>query len=412
MPDDAAPGVGHHSDGIAIGTHPVGHHRRALGSVAEVFVLPVVELHRCLRCVAAVAVQVHIQLAAERGQLLRQPLGDGVLVELVARGADDLQRTVALHAFHHTTHRGHRWRTADVARTIVAVHQAQIALADLAQQHCIARQVLVGQPLRVVIAVGHEDLTAVDALPHAEGIGIAAAALVERLVAPHQLLRRETYQPAVFGQRGHRIGEAEAVGQEHIGALLAELLAIERLAEQDVTNPRLRRADDGLVGIPAAAGDVPATLPYPVFQLCILRRIVFLHPGVFHAALEVENVVGILAEQVEVLHHRVPDIGPDGGLHIPVPLGVQMGIGNHIHRPRCLCRCGLCSLCAGLALAHQQQQRHQQEEKILYMRTLPLRATLHASHPEDRPFCRGKQTLCDFHSNYVFRLVTIFMLQR
>ena len=240
MPDDAAPGVGHHSDGIAIGTHPVGHHRRALGSIAEVFVLPVVELHRCLRRVAAVAVQVHIQLAAERGQFLRQPLGDGVLVELVARSADDLQRTVALHAFHHTTHRGHRRRTADVARTIVAVHQAQIALADLAQQHCIARQVLVGQPLRVVVAVSHEDLTAVDALPHAEGIGIAAAALVERLVAPHQLLRRETYQPAVFGQRGHRIGEAEAVGQEHIGALLAELLAIERLAEQDVTNPRLR----------------------------------------------------------------------------------------------------------------------------------------------------------------------------
>ena len=109
-------------------------------------------------------------------------------------------------------------------------------------------------------------------------------------------------------QRGHGIRESEAVGQKDIRSFLAEFLAVEGLSEQDVTNPGLGRAENHLVGIPAAAGNMPASAGNPLFQFLILCGIILLHPRIFHTAFEIEHIVGILTEEGEILHHRVPNV--------------------------------------------------------------------------------------------------------
>ena len=185
MPDDALPRLRHLLDGVAVGAGPVGHHGRTLGSVAQVLVLSVVQLHGGLRRVAAIAVQVHRQLTVVDRQVLA--VGQ-VLVQLVAGGADNLQRPVALQSLLHGAYRVDGRRTAYVARAVVAVGDAQWTLVDLAHQHFVLRQVLVVKALTVAEAVGHDDVAAVHTLPAAHGEGIALAVLMERHRAPHQLL--------------------------------------------------------------------------------------------------------------------------------------------------------------------------------------------------------------------------------
>ena len=330
MPDDALPVLREALRGIAGQSQPVGHDSRALSSVAEVFVLSVVELHGRLRRVAAVAMHVHRQFAIEDGQLGMLLIRQVVAIELVARGAEYLYGAVAGDAFLHGAHRGDGGRAANVARAIVAVDGAQRALEDFLLDGLARREVLVLPALGIVEAVGHHDAAAVDALPESDGEGVLPAAVVERIGAPLQLLRREADEPAVGSQRGQRVGKAEAVGQENVGALGVELLAVESLPEQHVAQERLRRADDDLVGIPAAAGNVPATSLDVLLHLLVLQRVVLLHPGILHAALEVEDVVRVLLQQHQVLLERVADVVADGGLHVPVPLGVEMGIGHHV----------------------------------------------------------------------------------
>ena len=122
-------------------------------------------------------------------------------------------------------------------------------LTYLTQQLLVLRQVFVVVSLTVVKTVGHHDATAIDTLPQANGVRITLATLVEGIGTPHQFLRRETNQAAVSCQCGQRVTKAKAVGQEHIGALCIELLTVERLTQQDVTQPRFGRADNHLVGV-------------------------------------------------------------------------------------------------------------------------------------------------------------------
>jgi len=188
--------------------------------------------------------------------------------------------------------------------------------------------------------VGHHDATAVDALPQPYGEGIFLSVLIERAGAPHQFLRREAYQAAVGSRRRHVVGKAEAVGQEHVVRLRAELLPVERLAEQDVANPRFGRADDDLVGVPTAAGQVPAVLADALGQLLPVLGIVLLHPIVLDGTLEVEDVVGIVAHEGQVLFQRGADVVTDGGLDVPVPLRVEVGIRYHEGRGAMVVLCG------------------------------------------------------------------------
>ena len=203
-------------------------------------------------------------------------------------------------------------------------------LTYLTQQLLVLRQVFVVVTLTVIETVGHHDATAIDTLPQANGVRITLATLVEGVGTPHQFLRRETNQAAVSCQCGQRVTKAKAVGQEHIGALCIELLTVERLTQQDVTQPRFGRADNHLVGIPATAGKMPAAVSHIVFQLGKLQGIVLLHPTVLDSTLEIKNVTWILLQEHQVLVERTFHVLANSGLHVPVPLGVQMGIGYHV----------------------------------------------------------------------------------
>ena len=176
----------------------------------------------------------------------------------------------------------------------------------------------------------HHDAAAVNALPQPHGERILLSAGIEGIVPPSQLLGGETDKPAMAGQGRKVIAEAEAVGQKNIGALLAELLPVECLAKQYIAYPRLRRANHGLVGIPRTAGKMPAPCGHIFFYLLIFQRIVFFHPPILHASLKVENIIGIGLQQMEVLRHRLPNVILDGGLHVPVPLRVEVGVGYHV----------------------------------------------------------------------------------
>ena len=45
---------------------------------------------------------------------------------------------------------------------------------------------------------------------------------------------------------------------------------------------------------------------------------------------KVENIVGIFLEQKEILVQCVSDMVADGGLHVPVPLRVEMCVSDHV----------------------------------------------------------------------------------
>ena len=80
----------------------------------------------------------------------------------------------------------------------------------------------------------------------------------------------------------------------------------------------------------------------------IFAGIILFHPRVFHCAFEVENVVWIHLKKLEILIDCVPHIIFDCGLHIPVPLGVEVGVSHKIGLGLgCLRRIGrVCSCCA------------------------------------------------------------------
>ena len=236
---------------------------------------------------------VHRQLAIEDRQFGMLVVGHEVLVDLVACGADHLHRTIAMDTLLYRPHRSQVGRTAYIAGAVVAVGDIQRTLLDLIDQVLILRQVGIVVALGIVESVGHHDAAAIDALPQSDGERIPLSTLVEGLCAPHEFLRRETDETTMGGQRGQSVAKAEAVGQEDVGALGIELRAVERLSEQHVPQPRLRRANDGLVGIPAAAGDMPAPLCHIALHLLVLDGVILLHPGILHCSLEVEDIVGI-----------------------------------------------------------------------------------------------------------------------
>ena len=331
MPDQAAPVLRHLLNGIFGRSEPVGHDGRSLCSIAEMLVLPVVQLHRCLRGITSVAMNVHGQFAVEDGQLGMLVEGQEVFVQLVACGTDNLHRSFAFDTIDNSLHRRNIGRAAHVARTIIVVGDAERALLDGFDERFVVGQVgAVFIALCIVEAVGHHDALSVDALPQTHREGVALVALVEGVGAPYQFLRREADQSAMLGQRRQVVAEAEAVGQEDVRPLGAELLPVERLSEQHIAYPRLWRADDGFIGIPRTARDVPPPFGNVLLHLFILQGIIFLHPRILHTSLEVEDVVGILSQQEEILVQCVPHILADGGLHIPVPLCVEVCVGHHI----------------------------------------------------------------------------------
>ena len=273
---------------------------------------------------------IHGQFSVEHRQFGMLVEGHEIFVNLVAGGRDNLHRPAAADALLERPDGGERRRAADIARAVIAVDHLERTLPHLADELSILREVGIVVSLRIVESVRHHDAAAIDALPEAHGEGVAFFPLIERFGAPLQFLRREADEAAVSRQCGQRVAESEAVGQEDVRALGVELRSVERLSEEHIPEPSLRRAHDGLVGIPAAACDVPPSVGDVVFQLLILLRIVLFHPRILHPALEVEHIVRILLEEEEVLRERVEDMVADSGLDVPVPLRVEMRIGHHI----------------------------------------------------------------------------------
>ena len=131
VPNHAAPVVGHLAHRVGLLSEILRNDRCPLSGVAQMLVLPVVQLHGRLRGVAARAVYVHRHFSVsdrQLGMLVKRKI---VLVYLVAGGADDFDRAIAVYAFFHGTHRLHRRRASRVAGTIITVYRAERALAQL-----------------------------------------------------------------------------------------------------------------------------------------------------------------------------------------------------------------------------------------------------------------------------------------
>ena len=147
----------------------VGGNGAAFGSVGKLLVTAVIELHRSLRGIATRGMHVHQQLPVPHRKLRVGGIGKVVLVEAVARGADDLHGPVALQAQFQSPHRLDGRGAARVARTIVMVNGIQrIALGDALQVLAMA-EVFVTPLGRIVVGVHHgHDTRTVHALPQAD----------------------------------------------------------------------------------------------------------------------------------------------------------------------------------------------------------------------------------------------------
>ena len=273
---------------------------------------------------------IHEQFAVVDGQLGMLVEGVIVFVHLPGTGADDLQRTVAVNTLLQGNQRRDRRRTAAVAHPVIAVGRV-VHPAFRQRDDALVAAHVAAVPARIVIVgiQGRHQARAVDALPEPDRKGHFRLP-VKGMFAPLEFLGRESDQSRMGGDRRKRITETKAVGQENVVRPHAELFTVELLAQEDVAEKRLRRGNIGVGSVPRTAADVPTATANPLLHLPVHFGIILLHPTVLNASLEVENIVGIAFQQPEILDHRITDIHVDRGLHIPVPLRIEMRVGDHV----------------------------------------------------------------------------------
>ena len=92
-----------------------------------------------------------------------------------------------------------------------------------------------------------------------------------------------------------------------------------------------------VVGIDGHAADMPLSALDVLLHLLELCRVVFLHPHILDGTFVVEMEVGILVHEGHIVHQSILDVLRDGGLHIPVPLRVEVGVGDEEKRLLVLC---------------------------------------------------------------------------
>ena len=336
VPDETLPDLVEFGAVVGQRAEPVGCDGGPLGRTGQLFVAAIVVLHRRLRGIAPRGVHIHEQLAVVRGQLvLTVEIGEE---QVVARGADHLDRRLRIvERLGQPAAGGDRAAVAHVAHVVAAARiVAEAGVVETVGRTLHQTRVILhvfGQFVAVAARIeGRQQRAAVDAVPHAprEGILPVIGCVVEVAAAPAELLRREADQPAVRGQRRQRIAEAEAVGQEDVGRTHAELALVELLSEQDVADERLGRGHVRVVGIPRSARDMPLAAGDVPLHPFVLQGIVLLHPFVLHGAFEAEAVVGEPLHEVEILEERAGDVLADGGLHVPVPLRVEVRIAHQV----------------------------------------------------------------------------------
>ena len=330
MPDEAAPLRTQFFGRIGRGAQPVGHNRGALGDIGELFVAAVEAFHRCLGGVAARRMDIHEQFSVVDRQFGMFVEGMVILVDLSGAGADDLQRAVAANALLQGNQCRDRRRAAAVPHAVVSVGRIVHSTFGQSDDPLVTAHVTAAPARVVVVGIqSRHQARPVDALPKPDRKGHFRLP-VKGMLAPLEFLGREPDQPGMCGDRRQRIAEPETVGQENVVRLHAELLAVEPLPQQDVAEKRLRRGNVGVGGVPRTAADVPAAAADPLLHLSVQVGIVLLHPTVLNTSFEVENIVGIAFQQPEVLDHRIADVNLDRSLYVPVPLRIEMRVGNHI----------------------------------------------------------------------------------
>ena len=336
VPEEASPRRSQALGGVGQRAEPGGGCARLLGRLGEPLVARVPALHPGVRGVAARAVQAQQQLAA----VGRKPLGGEARAQLA-------QQLVRAH--------GARAQGPGVVRRLLQDGERArrgraplVAGAEEAHRQRLVQQLLVPPDLRFDLGVlGGRELErlpvaarvqqcqqarAVEALPPAEREGDAEGRA--HVAVPAQLGGGEAQQAAVRGQHRHVRAEAEAVGEEEIARVAAELAAEPATAEQAVANERLGRGQVDVERVPGGARHLPVAGLDVAAQLGELGGVVLLQQRVAEGAVEVDAVGGELREGGGVLAHRRGEEARDRVAHRPAPLRVEVGDGDEVQRAR------------------------------------------------------------------------------
>ena len=149
-----------------------------------------------------------------------------------------------------------------------------------------------------------------------------------RAGSPGELLGRKAHQTHVGFDGRQRRAKAEAVGQEDVLGNHAKFPLKPVVADQNLAHQGFAGGYVDVHRVPGGAHRVPSALFDVFLDLLEFCGIVFLHQLVAEGALKVERIEGVFPEQREVVVHGVFDAVPDGIHNRPIPLGIEMRVGN------------------------------------------------------------------------------------
>ena len=221
--------------------------------------------------------------------------------------------------------------TASVAtRTDIFHSDRHTAFADvgvyLAEDICIVRQIFVPILVNVVSSwlIDGIDLAAVHTLPDTE----MRQGVVSRR-APPELGRMEASLPGMTHEGWQSVGEAETVRQHHIvAAAHTKLFLVETVGIEHAVQDAFGRRHHHIACIDGHTAHVPLPVLDVLLHLLELLGIVFLHPHVLDGPLVIESEAWVLGHERHIIHQSVLDILGDCSLDVPVPLCVEMGVGD------------------------------------------------------------------------------------
>ena len=201
---------------------------------------------------------IHEELAVIFGKLGMRRIGHEILEELIAGGADHFNFALFfVYGALYCVNRGDCGRSPHVSGAVIIVYHTEIVFCKMIFKQFALREVFVIPAVFVSITVSHHDFRTVNTFPDTDIVGIASVGM-EIAVTPAEFLRGETYKTAVRRNCWECPAEAEAVGQENVGAFGSEFLAVEILTEHDVADRGLNRWHNGVGGVPARTADMPA----------------------------------------------------------------------------------------------------------------------------------------------------------
>ena len=144
---------------------PIRRNSSPFGSIAQQFILPVVEFHGSLWSIAPCSMHIHQKFTVEYGQFGMFVIRQIILKQLVACSTDNLQRPVSFDTFLHRADRTQSRGTSRITRTVIAIYGIQRSAFSQFLQFFIFRQVDVFPTLTIIITVGKHNGGTVYSLP-------------------------------------------------------------------------------------------------------------------------------------------------------------------------------------------------------------------------------------------------------